>query len=119
MGSSVEAICECGYSTSTLIGGGMMSFQTTCYFPCLCEHCRNIVPVNLLAPEPRCPQCDATKIKPYDDPRLAESRGQEIVAEWNMGGEQGRTLTLTDGAYLCPRCNRVALRFTDGGLCWD
>jgi hypothetical protein len=46
MGSEVIAKCRCGFDTRISIGGGMRNFMTTCYFPCLCEGCHNIVQVN-------------------------------------------------------------------------
>ena len=45
--------------------------------------------------------------------------GQEIVAEWNVEERLGRSLRLTNGAYLCPQCDQATLKFSEGGLCWD
>lgn len=119
MGASVTAECECGVKASILIGGGMANFMTTCYFPCLCERCHAIVQANVLGKPIRCPECQATDVTPYDDPRLVESAGPHIVAEWNIEAELGRPLSLTDGNYKCPRCGRMTLKFSDGDLLWD
>jgi len=119
MGSQVTATCQCGMDTSIMIGGGMRNFMTTCYFPCLCEHCRTVVQVNLLAKQKRCPQCKTTNVIPYDDPTLSESAGGRTVASWNIQEQLGRKLNLTDGNYRCPQCDQMTLRFTDSGLCWD
>jgi Zn finger protein HypA/HybF involved in hydrogenase expression len=119
MGSEVTATCQCGLATSIMIGGGMVNFMTTYYFPCLCERCHTIVQVNLLAKRKRCPQCKTTKVIPYDDPTLLECPGKHVVASWNMGKQLGRELKLTDGDYRCPRCGQMSLRFADSGLCWD
>jgi len=119
MGSQVTAICECGVEAKILIGGSMINFMTTCYFPCLCDSCHNIVQTNLLAKVPRCPECGTANPIPYDDPRILGSLGERTVAEWNMQECLARELILTDGSYKCPKCEKMTLQFTNNGLCWD
>lgn len=119
MGLQVTATCQCGVDTRIMIGGGMRNFMTTCYFPCLCEHCGAVVQVNLLAEQKRCPRCKTTKIIPYDDPALSEDAGGHIVASWNVEDQLGRNLNLTDGNYRCPHCEQMTLRFKDSGFRWD
>lgn len=119
MGSQVVAKCDCGVEASILIGGGMMNFATTCFFPCLCENCHSVVQVNLLCKAPRCPRCRAPNPIPYDDARLSDSPGQHLVAEWHVGDRLGRGLVLTDGRYRFSKCGKMSLEFSDGGLCWD
>lgn len=119
MGSQVIAKCQCGLETYIMIGGGEADFGTICYFPCFCEHCNNVVQVNLRAKQRRCPKCKSSKVIPYDDPRLSESTGTNTVASWNMEMQLGKELELTDGNYKCPKCGQMTLRFTDSGLCWD
>jgi hypothetical protein len=119
MGSQVIAKCSCGLETEIMIGGGMENFMTTCYFPCLCENCHNVIQVNLLAKRRRCPRCKKSNPIPYDDPRLSKTPGKNFVAEWNMQDNLGRVLVLTDGKFKCPKCGKMSLEFTDSGLCWD
>ena len=119
MGSQVIAQCECGLQAYILIGGGMMNFMTTCYFPCLCHNCCNVVQVNMLDEAPCCPECGAINPTPYDDPTLAESKSSQIVAQWNVMGSPGKELILYSGKYKCPKCGRMSLNFVDSGLCWD
>jgi Zn finger protein HypA/HybF involved in hydrogenase expression len=97
----------------------MRNSTTTCFFPCLCENCRSVVQVNLLAKAVKCPLCRAPNPIPYDDARLWASPGHRHVAEWNMENRLGRKLELTDGKYRCPKCGQMSLEFRDGGLCWD
>lgn len=97
----------------------MMNFTTTCFFPCLCESCHSIVQANLLAKVIRCPECRALNPIPYDDPCLSDSPGHHNVAEWHMEEQLGRELVLTNGKYSCPKCGKMSLEFSDGGLCWD
>ena len=119
MGSQVIARCDCGVEESILIGGGMFTFETICYFPCLCESCHRVVEVNLLGKPVSCPVCHAPNPIPYDDPRLLGAVGRHRVADWYMELELGRELVLTDGKYRCPKCGKMSLEFSDGGLCWD
>lgn len=119
MGSEVTATCRCGLEVNVLIGGGMANFTTTCYFPCLCEACHNIVEVNLLAKTKRCPECKSLALIAYDDPRLSKTPGKCIVAKWCIEDPLEKDLILTNGKYMCPKCNKMYLRFRDSGLCWD
>jgi hypothetical protein len=96
----------------------MMSFMTTCCFPCLCEHCRAVVQADVFAQPARRPECK-NEVIPFDDPALPGSPGGEVVADWNTVDELGRELQLTDGAYRCPRCGHLTLWFTSTGRCWD
>jgi plasmid stabilization system protein ParE len=118
-GSTVAAKCSCGVEVEIPIGGGMRNFATTCYFPFLCEACHNIVTVNLLAPAHVCPGCKSPAVVPYDNPRLSESPGKNVVTKWNLKAKIGRDLVLTDGNYLCPKCCNLSLHFRDTGLRWD
>lgn len=123
MGSSVKASCPCGLDKDILIGGGMADFETTCFFPCLCKRCSDVVQVNLLRKEMRCLMCGSRKVIPYDDlslsPKRVESQEEEkLIASWDSE-ELGRILVITDGAYKCPKCGSMTLRFTRGGVLWD
>jgi len=42
-----------------------------------------------------------------------------MVADWYMKAELGRELVLTDGKYRCPKCGKMSLEFSEGGLYWD
>jgi len=112
MGTAVTAVCTCGVTAQILVGGGMATFETTCYFPGSCRSCRSVVQINMLARECQCPECEARDVIPYDDARLARAPGQRVVAQW-------RGLVLTDGDYECPSCGMPSLRFSDGGMLWD
>lgn len=119
MGSQVTAACRCGIEVKILIGGAMMNFRNTCYFPCLCEVCHNIVQVNLLAKTKRCPECKSLAVIAYDDPRLSKTPGKREVAEWCIQDPLDRELILTNGKYMCPKCKKMSLRFRDNGFYWD
>lgn len=119
MGGSVAATCPCGLSANSLVGGGMATFMTECYFPCSCSTCRDVVQVNLVDAERRCPLCETPDTVPFDSPSLIGSAGQRSVVEWNLEEQVGRRLVLTDGAYRCPKCQAMSLEFTDGGVLWN
>ena len=119
MGSQVIAKCECGLAAEIMIGGGMINFMNTCYFPCHCNNCHNVVEVNLLAETMTCQECGATNPTPYDDPELMESASGHIVAQWNVEERLGRKLFIYSNNYKCPKCGKMTLLFADSGLCWD
>jgi len=118
MGSQVTARCQCGVDVSILIGGGMLSFKATCYFPCSCAGCASVVQVNLLAKPLRCPACGSKNVTPFDDPSVSGRGKGRAVTSWHLQ-ELGRELTLTDKPYRCPRCGELTLRFEESGLLWD
>lgn len=119
MGMSVKASCACGFEQPFRVGGGMMSFQELCLFPCLCRSCKQIVEANLLKTPLTCPVCDSPDVLPYDQGDLCEQQGSKVVASWNVKDAIGRELKLTDGAYYCPTCGTHRLRFLHGGRHWD
>ena len=118
MGMHVIAECACGFGASSYIGGGMLNFQTTCLFPCLCECCHDMVQVNVLHEPMLCPHCGGAVI-PYNDPTLSEGAGTGPVAYWNISEGPGRELILTDAHYRCPRCAEMTLRFRNSGRLRD
>ncbi|MBT3271558.1 MAG: hypothetical protein HN368_00265 [Spirochaetales bacterium] len=118
MGSQVFAICQCGVEGAFSIGGGMSNFMKVCYFPCLCVNCCAIVEVNLLDKPLQCPEC-GNSVVPYDSRKLMGSKGQNVVADWNVREQLGRNLKLTDGTYKCPQCGEMSLQFSVGGIHWD
>jgi hypothetical protein len=112
MGSSVIASCPCGEEAEIMVGGGMLDYETNFRFPCCCEKCHSLVVTNILSEKLRCPKCKASDLIPYTDPRLEGEKGEHEVVQW---GE----CTLTNGAYICPKCKKPTLRFQPDGLCWD
>ena len=119
MGSEVIAKCKCGLEARILIGGGMVDFDSTSYFPYLCENCHSVVQVNFRAKRKQCPKCKKSKVIPYNDSNLIGRRGKKTLAEWKIEETLGRDLALTDGYYKCPQCGQMTLRFYDSGLNWD
>jgi len=119
MGSMVSVKCECGLQIDRLlIGGGMRNHITTCYFPCECKNCRNVVQANLLSSPLACPTCRSPDVLPYDQPELIGVKREVEIVKWSMKAELGRDLVLMDGLYKCPKCGNMTLRFFPTGL-WD
>ncbi len=116
MGSIIHASCQCGYEKTMFLGGGMANFTTYCGFPCFCEKCRLLFDANLFV-RVRCPECGQAAAIPYDDSRICLRRG-DIVFSWNVSDQFDRELILTDGDYLCPKCEGYTLTFADVGN-WD
>ena len=112
MGSIIKSCCSCGYEKSMFLGGGMADFTKNCNFPIYCEDCRILFEDNLLGNQLQCPKCKGTKATPYD--KKCSRKGNPVF-EWNI---RGKSLVLTDGNYVCPKCGNHALTFIDES-CWD
>ncbi len=119
MGTKVKAMCNCGVNTDILIGGGMRSFKYECLFPCLCENCEEVVEVNLLIGNLRCPKCRSANLIPYDDERVIGVKGDREIINWNARWKLGRELILTNGLYKCPKCKNLTLGFRRLMFNWD
>lgn len=118
-GTMVEARCECGYqSGAMLLFGGRANFTTVCMFPAYCAGVKQVFTVNMYQNPPANPLCHGAAPMPYDHPSLIGEVGKGIVASWNTERKLGRTLVLTNGAYLCPACGQKRMRFFPAGM-WD
>src|SRR5438067_463723 len=104
MGDMATAHCERGYSTDLVLGGGMANFQTVCLFPVYCRACRSLHCANLLDAPVKCKECSGLDVVAYDSPELLGEAGAGEVFSWHLVGQLDRELQLSDGRYLCPRC---------------
>jgi len=114
MGTMVEAVCGCGYSSGVMaLGGGRSNHLTSCGFPCYCKACKSLFKANMYDPDVSCPQCDTSSVVPYDDPSLALTGGVvDEIFSWNTADRLGRDFQLYDGVYFCPGCSESGLRFS-------
>ena len=119
MGSIVSAECKCGFKKEVmLLGGGFSDFQNKASFPYYCPVCKNLFLGNCLAKKVKCKKCISENVYPYDDKRACKKKGQEVF-EWDITDdekdEEEVTLILTDGKYICPKCNEYQLSFYSMG----
>jgi Zn finger protein HypA/HybF involved in hydrogenase expression len=112
MGSQIKARCTCGLERTILIGGGMFTFESIEYFPCLCEDCKDVVQGNLKDEKLNCPSCNSLKVSPYNDKALIGKLGNKVIA-------QSFKNELHDGTYKCPKCDKMSLHFIKGFLHFD
>lgn len=118
-GTIVDARCPCGYHTGRLlVFGGRADFKTVCMFPALCRDTDALLLVNLLDPATPPAGCPGGSAIPYDHPALAPAPGGRVVASWRLPGQADVAAVLYDGGYLCPRCRKKTLRFSQVGF-WD
>ena len=127
MGSSVTALCSCGYEAANIpIGGGIASHKYLCLFPVYCRGCKQLDAVNLFqgrvpaaeSSPPHCRSCGSADLLPYDSPELIKAKGKPIEG-WNTEAVLGRIVEITDGEYLCPNCQKFSMTFKSTGLLWD
>ena len=78
MGMAVSASCECGYSSTAMVGGVRSNFRIDCPFPFLCRDCKEIFTGDLYAYQNSCRECKGDNTVSYEDPSLL--KGNESVA---------------------------------------
>jgi hypothetical protein len=138
LGSSVIALCECGFTATYGVGGAMRSHLTHSYFPYRCSPC-GMISVNIAADEIVCPSNKAHKLTRIagswterSEREKADQEKQSAIKpsflEW-IGLRKRKALSqpvcsssvicqwgdheLYDQPYQCPYCRKVALCFTE------
>jgi predicted RNA-binding Zn-ribbon protein involved in translation (DUF1610 family) len=122
MGTIIEAECICGYKSKAIAAGRGM-FDSTYTMPAMCGNCNDIVSVKYLASTARCPDCGKEVII-YNDISLRQDSDDindskiEItdIIHWRIG--EKKFFRLPDTLYLCPKCKRITMKFTEIGN-WD
>lgn len=114
MGHAIKAKCECGYYAEKLmIGAGMLDFTNKHLSPALCHEGEHVVSVNICKDVLSCPDGHGGELIPYARiPLPTERLAQSYVSDW-CGYKIGR-----DG-YLCPKCKRFTLIFSDPFIYFD
>jgi len=68
LGSILQAKCSCGFDSGELcLGGGRLTFETNCAFPCNCSSCGHLSTPNLFESDNVCGECGKPGSTPYDD----------------------------------------------------
>ena len=104
MGSMYSASCECGFSRTVRVGGGMRDHRTNSAFPFYCGHC-GMVSVNISQDQLICPQCESLDVIPYGDQRITETSGAYKSVQW------GNYASASSG-NLCPDCHKKTMKFS-------
>ena len=116
-GTIVSASCPCGYSKKLSLFGGRRNFKTVCLFPALDTTKHDIALYNVF----EYPDTEQSPGPPglisYASPRLMPEHPSEAVAFWRIQS-LGKTLTLYQGGYVCPRCGQRTMTFRSVGF-WD
>ncbi len=110
MGMLVTARCTgCGYESKLLpVGAGMSNFMDKCWMPAPCEGCRQVVSIDILAPNPSCPGC-GNAVASY-----ATRGDQGGQLSWRLPSDQ--VVSVPEHGNHCPACGASLLRFDDGGF---
>ncbi len=95
-----------------MLGGGMRNYATFAAWPVSCAACSAITTANFKQTPLTCLECASGNVLPISDPLQWKGDGH-VIERWG-------DLTLTDGHYRCPKCNKLELRFdTMFGIMWD
>jgi Zn finger protein HypA/HybF involved in hydrogenase expression len=89
----------------------MSNHLTFAAWPVHCTDCAEIRTANFKNIPLSCLHCNSPGVTPISDASLWQRDGTTI--------ESWRDLTLTDGHYRCPKCQRFDLRFSHGSMRWD
>lgn len=110
MGYAVTADCQsCDYTTRLWLGAGRNDHTTRADWPVHCASCREITVANYVQAPLACSRCGSTEVTKIEE--VAGSPGDTRLT-WG-------DLTITDGAYRCPRCGEPALRFSHRRVFFD
>jgi len=115
MGHVISSSCRCGYSNESIpIGAGRHNHLDLCMHPALCRAGQHMVTVNLKDESTACPDGHPGEPLPYcNAPELQGVPGNGTISSW---GDH----RLDTGTYLCPKCGRYEMRFSqDPGLSFD
>jgi hypothetical protein len=93
-----------------VLGAGFRTHATCAAWPVICRTCAALTTANHREAPLVCSQC-----KSDDVVRIADARAAGDDDELNRWED----LTLTNGHYLCPKCNVMELRFARGVIDWD
>jgi predicted RNA-binding Zn-ribbon protein involved in translation (DUF1610 family) len=123
LGSILLAKCKCGYVSSEIYaGGGFLNSDTLCRVPAMCQTCGEVVEVNLLESDTKCPKCKgnvsiySNKALFKDSIKVRRENKRPDIFDWSIKGKIN--FILSDFLYFCPKCKKYSLRFEDTG-CWD
>lgn len=118
----MQGHCGCGFDTDRVfVGAGFTNFIDTCNAPAICLNCGEFLVRNYVEKgTARCPACKK-RVTFYNDPsvhdcKCADGDPEYLITWWIAGRDE--FFKLEDTRYLCPRCGKMTLVFSDRGL-WD
>jgi len=114
-GTIVKAHCPCGYSKGMSLFGGKKNFKTVCKFPALDTARADITLYNVYDYPDLETNPGTTGLISYAAKELMPEHPGEPVVFWNIQ-RPGKTLTLYQGGYVCPRCGKRTLTFHSVGF---
>lgn len=136
MGSSLQAVCPCGYEARAAIACSRVDHGRVFMFPHACRACGELVNVDLLADSATCPKCSSTQLTRFGvaepnrkksvrrnwfhklflpkTPREPEA-GMQPVAQNSVSSTYcynlRTTFHLLAEGNQCPKCNQPTLTF--------
>lgn len=139
MGTEVKASCECGYAGSALCGSTRREHGKLFWYPHRCNHCHELVTVDLLQSPITCDKCGSQDVKRYgvvikqipygwknkliarfngDLRRDREARdtlnNNRVDATWSYNLDT--TFGITKDLCECPACHQTTMRFRPGAI---
>lgn len=113
MGSVNRVSCECGYTSTVRVGGGMKSHNENSVFPFYCKNC-GIVSVNIHGNTSECPHawCKSKDIHPYGKEPISKENKRNLAIQWSeyKAYHEGN---------LCPECKNFTMKIGGPEILFD
>jgi DNA-directed RNA polymerase subunit M/transcription elongation factor TFIIS len=121
MGSIIKAICKCGFDSGAILAGGNShNFRRTCIAPAICLNCQRFLIKNYMKKHETCPNCGKV-VTFYDNPlvqtKMSKTKKSMNIFSWHISDER-EDFQLPNVRYLCPKCEKMTLKFVLVGY-WD
>jgi Zn finger protein HypA/HybF involved in hydrogenase expression len=91
-----------------------------CLFPFMCTSCEAASSLDIYSTALACEHCGSASVVPYGSAPALGVLGSTVIFGCppceRFPVEQ---LTITDGTYWCPTCQKHSARFADSGILWD
>lgn len=112
MGSVNRVSCECGFSSTVLIGGNILTYEKDSSFPFYCKNC-GIVSVNIHGNTTECSSfwCKS-EIIPYGSESTSKGKDRFPVTQWG-------NFKVYHNGNLCPECKKFTMKFGGPEVMFD
>lgn len=111
MGPIAKAKCSrCGFDSGELFleDTGLYGYTTKNMEPAICPQCKKFVVADYLKKPLKCTNC-GNELVFYNNP---------AVRKPSKKSSHSQNFELFSKTFLCPKCNKIAMKFTFVGL-WD
>jgi Zn finger protein HypA/HybF involved in hydrogenase expression len=126
MGQVLDAVCECGYHSSVVMGAARSNFLEVCKFPHYCMNCHESISIDIFKETKLCPKCNSGDVHTYEAKtrrvryKLLEKLSDNALQKLGMHRRDdehhswygnSKNHTILRGKHYCPQCEKTTLSF--------